>query len=97
MSFADAVALAGQLESIGEDKAGKAWTYKLQTYAIPVLGHMPITTIQRDHIARGAATHLGCKDPNRQRRSKTNRRCTGQSLCHQKYSIGVTPLAGTSF
>ncbi len=51
MSFADAVALARELESIGEDKAGKAWTYKLETYAIPTLGHMPITTIQREHIA----------------------------------------------
>jgi hypothetical protein len=42
---------ASELESIGEDKAGKAGTYKLETYAIPILGHMPITTIQRDHVA----------------------------------------------
>ena len=51
MSFADAVALARELGSIGEDKAGKAWTYTLATYAIPILGHMPISKIQWDHIA----------------------------------------------
>lgn len=51
MSFADAVALAREMESIGEDKAGKAWTYKLETYAIPILGHIPITKIEKDHIA----------------------------------------------
>jgi hypothetical protein len=51
MSFADAVALAREMKSIGEDKAGKAWTYKLETYAIPIFGHIPITKIEKDHIA----------------------------------------------
>ncbi len=50
MSFTDAVTLAKELESIGDDKAGKAWTYKLETYAIPTLGHLPVAKIERDHI-----------------------------------------------
>jgi len=50
MTFNEAVEIAKELESIGDDKAGKAWTHKLETYAIPTLGHLPVAKIERDHI-----------------------------------------------
>lgn len=51
MTFAEAVELAKELEGIGDDKTGKAWQYRLDTYAIPYLGNIPIAEIERHHIA----------------------------------------------
>tara|TARA_R110002072_G_scaffold67279_1_gene165362 strand:- start:487 stop:1731 length:1245 start_codon:yes stop_codon:yes gene_type:complete len=51
MKFAEAVEKAEELEGITDDKAGKAWRYKLETYAMPVLGKIPVAEIERSHIA----------------------------------------------
>jgi integrase len=50
MTFAQAVELARELESIKNDKAGKAWAHKLETFALPALGTVPIAQIERANI-----------------------------------------------
>ncbi len=50
MTFTEAVDLSRELEGIKDDKAGKAWTYKLETYALPVLGPLPVAQIDRAQI-----------------------------------------------
>tara|TARA_R110002072_G_C7890920_1_gene528811 strand:+ start:157 stop:1422 length:1266 start_codon:yes stop_codon:yes gene_type:complete len=48
--FAQAVETAAELDDIKDDKAGRAWRYKLKTYALPTLGKIPVSEIERSHI-----------------------------------------------
>lgn len=49
ISFSEAVENAAELEGIADDKAGKAWRFKLG-YALPILGSKPVAEIEREDI-----------------------------------------------